>query len=93
MDSLEGAPVTWEGYVLNVTQSELGGRISVTIARMPDRRVDSGVILPEAWRAKAFSLQPGDRVRSRGTLDVTPGGFPLVHATDLQVVAPTPRSS
>jgi hypothetical protein len=81
-----GAVVEWEGVVSSVSQKDESNPISISL-HSRGGGFHFLASMPKTHRTKAFSLQKGDVVRVKGTLDLQITSFPLIETSELTVVA------
>ena len=91
LKQMQGATVTWEGYVASV--SDQGTRshpilLIVAEGEAPNIGGLAAVAFPENLRPKAYSLQKGDFVRFVGIIHSMPSTTPALDAEKFELLRP-----
>lgn len=85
----KGERVDWRGYLADVSERGTTSLPSIYLIVLADESASelAGIVLPESFRVKAFSLQRGDLVRFSGVISST-STTPQIEAETLEVVHP-----
>ena len=91
LKQMQGAAVTWEGYVASVSdQGNKSHPILLIVSEGEPPKIGglAAVALPEELRPKAYSLQKGDFIRFVGIVNSMPSTSPALEAEKFELLRP-----